>query len=122
VQMSQDRAFCETVLSGTIRGRDPKDPYLQQLFDDAFGVNNMIWSTIPQHLTKIDIRKELKRIRQHVLVLHGEHDQVLPEEGSREMAKLLPHGRFEQLKGHGHSLNVEDPELFVSKMKDFFLG
>ena len=68
----------------------------------------------------VDIRLRLPRLEHPTLVLHGEHDQVLPEEGSRSMAKLLPKGRFEQLRGRGHSANVEDPALFVTKLKDFF--
>jgi pimeloyl-ACP methyl ester carboxylesterase len=121
-QMSKDRAFCETVMSGTVHGSDPKSPFLQKLFDDAFGVNAMIWSTIPQHLTKIDIRKDIKKIQQPALVLHGEFDQILPEAGSRELAKLMPNAEFELLKGRGHSCNVEDPALFVNKMREFFLN
>jgi 3-oxoadipate enol-lactonase len=120
-KMSTDRAFCEIVMSSTVHGRDPKDPIMQGIVSDAFGVNPMIWTEIPKHLTDVDIRREIKRITQPTLVLHGELDQVLPEAGSREIAKLIPGARFELLKGRGHSTNVEDPALFVEKMKGFFL-
>ena len=119
-QMSQDRKFCELVLGGTIYGRPVDDPFVQKLIDDAFGADKMIWTEIPKFLTQIDLRKDLKKISQPTLVLHGEHDQVLPIEGSREIAKLLPNARFELLKERGHCANVEEPEMFAGKIQEFF--
>ncbi len=119
-QMSENRSFCEVVMCGTVHGKDPKDPFLQKLVDDAYGVNSLIWQGIPAHLAKIDIRRDIQNIAHPVKVLHGELDQVLPEVGSRELARLLPNAQFEQLRGRGHSTNVEDPALFVTKLKEFF--
>jgi pimeloyl-ACP methyl ester carboxylesterase len=119
-QMSQDRKFCEIILGGTIFGRDLQDPFVQKLIDDAFGVDKLVWTEVPKFLGQIDLRKDLKKIQQPVLVLHGEHDQVLPIEGSREIAKLVQHGRFEMLKGRGHCANVEEPAEFAGRLSEFF--
>jgi 3-oxoadipate enol-lactonase len=92
---------------------------IQQLFADAHNVDEKIWHGIPNSLKSIDIRKDLKRIRQPILVLHGEHDQVLPMAGSREIASSVPYGEFMEIKGQGHSCNVENPRKFVDLICDF---
>jgi pimeloyl-ACP methyl ester carboxylesterase len=120
-QMSQDRKFCEVILGGTIYGRDVHDPFVQKLIDDAFGVDKMVWTEIPKFLGQIDLRKDLHKIEQPMLVLHGEHDQILPVEGSREIAKSVAHGKFEILRGRGHCANVEEPSEFAAKLTEFFL-
>lgn len=119
-QMSQDRRFCEIILGGTIYGRDVSDPFVQKLIDDAFGVDKLIWTEIPKHLSQVDIRKDLAKIEHPILVLHGEHDQVLPVEGSREIADSVAHGQFELLHGRGHCANVEDPAMFAGHLQQFF--
>jgi pimeloyl-ACP methyl ester carboxylesterase len=118
--MSQDRKFCEMILSGTVHGRDPKDPFVQKLVDDAFGADRLIWNEVPKALAQIDLRKDLKKIQQPTLVLHGELDRVLPVSGSREIAELIPNGEFELLKGRGHCANIEDPALIADKIQTFF--
>ncbi len=117
--MQKDRNFCATVMAGTITNCNPQDPYMQQLFADAHGVNEKIWHGIPNSLKNIDIRKDLKKIEQPVLVLHGELDVLLPIAGSREIASAIPHGEFMEIKGQGHSCNVENPQKFVDLMCDF---
>ncbi|MGZ6468737.1 MAG: alpha/beta fold hydrolase, partial [Bdellovibrionota bacterium] len=62
------------------------------------------------------------KIKQQVLVLHGQFDTLLPKELSQELANLLPNGKFFEIPGRGHSTNVEDPELFVNLTKNFLFG
>lgn len=120
--MSQDRAMCETVMLGTIHGGTPSPELKKQIVDDAFGVHPLIWHGVAKMLHEVDFRSELPFIRQPVLVLHGEHDAVLPKEQSIALAKGLPNGRYLELSGRGHSCNVEDPELFVSHVNKFLFG
>lgn len=120
-QMSQDRAFCAAVMTGTIHGTvDPA--LLEQIVDDAFGVHPLVWHGVARMLHNVDFRSELPAIKQPVLVLHGEHDVLLPKENSKALAEGLPSGKFEELPGRGHSSNVEDPEMFAGKMNSFLYG
>ena len=90
-KMSIDRDFCETVMASTVHGCHLKDPIVQGIVDDAFRVNKLIWTSIPENLTRTDLRTQVKRLQQPTLVLHGEVDQILPIEGARVMSrKLLP--------------------------------
>lgn len=118
-QMSQDRNFCATVMGGTIHGNDPSHPLFNGIVDAAFGVAKEIWHGIPKALFDVNITGELAKIQQPVLILHGEHDNVLPMEGSVAMASKLPHAQFKEIKGQGHSTNFENPRLFVDLVNGF---
>ncbi len=70
-------------------------------------------------LSQTDLRDEMSKVSHPVLILHGEHDPILPIDASKRLAKLLPNGKFLEIKGHGHSLNIENPSTFVDLMRDF---
>lgn len=73
-KMKKDRNFCEAVLMSTVYGVNTKADFYQALVDDAFGVNELIWTGIPKALNSIDLSQELNKISQPVLVLHGKHE------------------------------------------------
>jgi 3-oxoadipate enol-lactonase len=120
--MSQDRAMCDAVMTGTISKHVDDTAFLKQIVDDAFGVHPLIWHGVAKMLHVADFRSELPYVRQPVLVLHGENDQILKKEDSVALAKGLPNGKFLELAGRGHSTNIEDPALFVSHMRSFLFG
>lgn len=118
-QMSQNRDVCAQVLGATIHGNDAARPLFQKLVDDAFSIGKLNWHGVARMLSKVDVTRDMSRIQQPVLVLHGEHDPVLPLAGSMELAKMLPNGSFKEIKDQGHSLNVENPTLFVTLVNEF---
>ncbi|MDX9731758.1 MAG: alpha/beta hydrolase [Bdellovibrionales bacterium] len=118
-QMSEDRAVCEAVMNGTIHGNDPKNPLFQRIVDDAFSIAKINWHGVPKMLHVTNLSREIDKIQHPALVLHGEHDPVIPVESSKVLAASLPNAKLEILSGQGHSCNVENPELFVSKVNSF---
>jgi 3-oxoadipate enol-lactonase len=120
--MSQDRGMAEAVMTGTISKFVEDTAFLKKIVDDAFGVHPAIWHGVAKMLHDHDFRSELSHIQQPVLVLHGEKDQILPMEASKALAAGLPHGKFLELAGRGHSTNIEDPALLVSHIQQFLLG
>ncbi len=52
------------------------------------------------------------------LVLTGEDDPLVTREGSQEIAQICG-GRHRELKGIGHSIVAEAPELFISLVTEF---
>jgi len=52
------------------------------------------------------------------LVLHGEADPI-GEAGPREIARLLPRGRFVSLPGVGHVPWLEDPRELRRELRGF---
>lgn len=118
-KMSEDRAFCEAVMTGTVYECDPQSQLMQQLVDDAFHVDKKVWHGVPDVLKRTDLRPLMSRIQHPTLVLHGDKDAVLPVEPAQQIAQMLQNGEFHLVKNHGHSLNVEDPALFVKLMSEF---
>ena len=118
-KMSTDKSFCDMIMASTIHKCDVTDPLVQELFNDAFGVNKMIWHGVANSLKSINILPDLKRIEHPVLVMHGEFDTLLPITGSKQIANHLPNGQFFEIKGHGHCTNVEDPIKFVELLSAF---
>lgn len=118
-QMSEDRAVTEAVMNGTIHGNDMKSPLFQRIVDDTFGAAKINWHGVPRMLHITDISKDLSKIQHKILILHGEHDPIIPAESSRALAAGLPHATFDLLKDQGHSANIENPALFVSKVNSF---
>lgn len=51
-----------------------------------------------------DLRTTLARIEQPCLLIHGEHDALMPVAAARAMALALPTSRLEVLHGSGHAL------------------
>ena len=118
-QMSEDRAVTEAVMNGTIHGNDMKSPLFQRIVDDTFGAAKINWHGVPKMLHITDISKDLGKIRHPVLVLHGQHDPIIPVESSQILAAGLPNASLDILKDQGHSANVENPALFVAKVNEF---
>lgn len=118
-QMSQDRAVTEAVMNGTIHGNDMKNPLFQRIVDDTFNAAKINWHGVPKMLHITNISKDLDKIQQKILVLHGEHDPIIPAESSRLLAAGLPNAKLDILPNQGHSTNVENPKLFVTKVNEF---
>jgi pimeloyl-ACP methyl ester carboxylesterase len=63
---------------------------------------------------------EASRINHPHLVLWGEDDNIIPREDMIEMTKLLPNCQLRIIKGIGHALNIENPDLYAQIFTEFF--
>jgi pimeloyl-ACP methyl ester carboxylesterase len=120
-QISVNKGLCAFALRATIYG-DVDDELFKSIVDDAFGVGNLNWLGVPDAIGTFNVTDQLERITQPVLVLHGEFDATLAIEESRILASNLPNAEFRELKGRGHSCNVEDPKLFVQTVNEFLFA
>lgn len=121
--MRKDRAICEMVMATTIRKCDTKDPLFQTLVDDAMSVAPLIWTDIPEVLKHgvLDYTAQARATSVPVTLIHGKEDVVLPIEGSRHLATLFKQCRYIETEDHGHSLNIEDPGIFVDLISPAWL-
>lgn len=118
--MKTDRALVATVMNSTIHGNDPATDFFDRVVvEDAHAAVKTVGHLVLKALDRLDVRAEVEAVRHPVLVLHGEVDPILPSADAKEMAALMPAGRFEILAGRGHCANVEDPKLFVRKLREF---
>jgi pimeloyl-ACP methyl ester carboxylesterase len=111
--MQHDRSHCSDIICSTIKGCDPKSPYIQDLIEDTFQVDSHLWTTIPDLIGSTDFTELAKKINHPILVLHGSDDGVLQICESERLAAVLKNATFQRIEGQGHSLNVENPKKFV---------
>jgi 3-oxoadipate enol-lactonase len=70
-------------------------------------------------LARVDLRNEVRRIRNPTLVMVGSLDQTTPPELARELAEAIPGARYQEVAGAGHCPQIENPAEFVAAVQAF---
>lgn len=118
-QMKSNKPLVGIVLGSTIHNNNPDSEFFNLLVEDAAKAVKSVGHLVLKALDGLDVRDEVRGIQKPVLVLHGEHDQLLSMEASRALAHSIPQAKFEIVAGQGHCTNVENPPLFVKLLKSF---
>jgi pimeloyl-ACP methyl ester carboxylesterase len=75
-----------------------------------------------QLLDGVDLRSALGGLRQPVLVLHGDADQIASLEDGRQLAAAAPNARLVVLPGAGHVPTMTCPERVAAEIGAFLLA
>jgi pimeloyl-[acyl-carrier protein] methyl ester esterase len=75
-----------------------------------------------QLLSNTDLRPDLPGIRQPVLVVHGEHDAVVPRGAAEYLQRTLPHAELEIIAGAAHAPFVAQPRAVAQRIAKFCHG
>ena len=69
----------------------------------------------------LNLLPELAKVREPVLVAHGEEDPVTPMVGAERIVAALPAGlvRFERFANSGHGVFRDEPEAFFDILRSF---
>ena len=118
-QMKSSKPLVGVVLGSTIHNNNPDSEFFKLLVDDACVAVKSVGHLVLKALDGLDVREDVRQIQKPVLVLHGEHDQLLSMEASKALAHSIPGAKFEIIPGQGHCTNVENPALFVKMLKSF---
>ncbi|WP_374077048.1 alpha/beta fold hydrolase [Bdellovibrio bacteriovorus] len=114
-QMKQDKNLTAAVIGSTIHNNNPETDFFKQVVvEDAFHAVKTVGHWVLEALDGLDIRGDMKKVNNEVLVLHGEHDKLLSMDESKALAGLFSRGKFQVIEGQGHCANVESPEKFVN--------
>ena len=70
-------------------------------------------------LVALDLTAHAPKIQNPTLVLCGALDQTTPPALARELAKLIPGARYEDIAESGHCPMLEQPEVLTQKMQRF---
>jgi pimeloyl-[acyl-carrier protein] methyl ester esterase len=73
-------------------------------------------------LRDTDLRRDLGRVAQPTLLLHGEHDPLMPLSAARRLAEMLPRGRLEVVADAAHAPFLARPEHCAALILDFVHG
>lgn len=71
-------------------------------------------------LSGADQRRDLRRIRQPALALHGARDRVVPAAAGRRLAAALPRSRFALLRACAHAPFLSQPARVALLLRKFF--
>jgi len=71
-------------------------------------------------LASADLRRELPRVRQPALVLHGARDCIVPPAAGRRLAAALPNARFSLLRACAHTPFLSQPARVTRELRKFF--
>lgn len=114
--MKDNKEHFEKVMATTIHNVDCQNPLFKEIIKESFKASDLNWKGVPEAFSQIDITSKLHQIHNFVHVIHGEYDTILPIEDSRQLAQLLPNAHFSELKGAGHSPNIEIPEIIAKEV------
>jgi len=70
-------------------------------------------------LRDTDLRKSVTAVRLPTLVVHGEHDALMPLAAGRWLAEHLPAARLEIFAGAAHAPFLSQPDRFVALLREF---
>ncbi len=120
-QMKSNRDLTAQVIGSTIWGLNPQDPFFKNVIvDAAFRAVKNTGTWVLEELVGLNLIDQFRKVQVPVLVLHGEHDVLLPLQDSKDMAALFPKGKFEVLAGIGHCGNYENPVLIKKLVEGLF--
>lgn len=119
--MAADKNVTSMAIGATIYNNSAEADFFRKVIvEDAFAAVQKISFWVVEAFHNLDAGDLLKKSTTATLVLHGEHDNLLSRDASEELAvKYLQNAKFEIVPGHGHCMNVENPENFVSKISEF---
>ena len=66
-----------------------------------------------------DLRSRIGEIEVPTLIIHGEHDWVIPVEHAHELNNGIPSSQLEVFAGCGHGPHLEETEKFVRTVREF---
>jgi pimeloyl-[acyl-carrier protein] methyl ester esterase len=73
-------------------------------------------------LRDTDIRDLLPHIEHPVLVIHGEHDRLVPLTAAEYLASQVPNGKLAVIPGASHAPFVSQPEKTFEAIREFIHG
>ncbi len=98
----------------------------EKIVDDTYSASEGIFLGTPTQLTLEFERGELfgrmKDINHQTLILWGEQDVWISKADVTEMAKRLPDARLVIVPGVGHSMNLEQPQMYAGYFGGWFSG
>jgi pimeloyl-[acyl-carrier protein] methyl ester esterase len=71
-------------------------------------------------LATADLRRELSRVKQPALVLHGARDRIVPPAAGRRLAAALPNAHFRLLHSCAHAPFLSQPARVARALREFF--
>jgi 3-oxoadipate enol-lactonase len=119
-QMARNRELTKGVILSTIRNAALSAEFTERITNDAFRAVQGIGSSVLEILKSVDILTSARSVKVPTLILHGQHDLIIPLKDSQILAASMVNAKLQVLPEAGHCWNVEDPEAFVQCLRNWF--
>lgn len=120
-KMMSDPKLTAQMIGATIYNLQPADSFFNEIIAPmAFRAARQNKDWVLQNLSHVDFTEELRSVSCPALILHGEHDLLLPKQDSQQLAEIIPNGIFQEIPDQGHCCNYENPEKLADLITNFF--
>jgi pimeloyl-ACP methyl ester carboxylesterase len=103
-------------------GPNAPTPLIAELTDIMAEVRPAGYRPAAIALGKTDLTARLSSIQVPTLVIHGEHDGVVPLATGQALAAAIPGARLVVIPDAGHVSNQEQPAAFNAAVREFILS
>jgi 3-oxoadipate enol-lactonase len=119
--MEKDKSVTSLAIGGVIYRIDYNSDFFKNIIVEDAQKSIKLGLALFEDLNNFNIVDTLNKanIENKVLVLHGDKDAFLSIEDSKKLASYFSNSIFQVIKNQGHSLNVENPALFVRIITNF---
>jgi len=116
-----DRELLKTALKSVTPGMDD-DLFLDDLTDDAFRMKRNAYVGHAKSLESFNYSDRVTDFEGPVLVIVGEKDILISNEMGKAVSDSFPNGDYKYVKDCGHSIIVEDPDMFIRLVEIFLIA
>ncbi|MFO7730097.1 MAG: alpha/beta hydrolase [Spirochaetia bacterium] len=92
--------------------------FLEKLVEQAMKMNPLAFAGNARALERFNYQGQGTQFDKPVLVIVGDKDVIISREMAQATADAFPKGELKVLEGIGHSVMVEDPNAFISLIKE----
>lgn len=100
-------------------GPDTSDETIRQYIKLEEQIPQEQFLLVNSAITEFDYRPELKRVTKPVLLIHGDHDTLIPPVYGKELAETIPNAKFVTIPNGGHAVIIEKPQEVNQALEKF---
>lgn len=107
-------------MAGPMICRDPRFSDMMDRDLTQLSLNSFMMSIAS--LRRTDVRPDLYNLKMPVMGMYGDRDIIVHPKQWSDLKKGVPHARIERFSNAGHFIMMDEPTMFMEKLKSFLDG